>query len=81
MVKHPSNGRYYFFSTVEHATVPGFAVGVAVADRPEGPFVDAIGRALITNNMTKQTDIAWDDIDPAVFIDAKTGQAHLYWGD
>lgn len=81
VVKHPGNGRYYFFSTVEHATVPGFAVGVAVADRPEGPFVDAIGRALITNDMTKQTDIAWDDIDPAVFIDAKTGQAHLYWGN
>ena len=81
VVKHPGNGRYYFFSTVEHATVPGFAVGVAVADKPEGPFVDAIGRALITNDMTKQTDIAWDDIDPAVFIDEKTGQAHLYWGN
>jgi hypothetical protein len=29
--------------------------------------------------MTRQTDIAWDDIDPAVFID-DDGQAYLYWG-
>ena len=60
------NGKYYFYGTVEHATVPGFAIGVAVSDSPTGPFVDARGTALITNDMTKQTDIAWDDIDPAI---------------
>jgi beta-xylosidase len=74
------HGKYWFYSTVEHATVPGFAVGVAVSDSPTGPFVDARGSALITNDMTKQTDIAWDDIDPAVFVD-DDGQAWLYWGN
>lgn len=74
------HGKYWFYSTVEHATVPGFAVGVAVSDSPTGPFKDARGSALITNDMTQQTDIAWDDIDPAVFID-DDGQAWLYWGN
>jgi len=73
------HGKYWFYSTVEHATVPGFAVGVAVSDSPTGPFQDARGSALITNDMTTQTDIAWDDIDPAVFVD-DDGQAYLYWG-
>ncbi|MDR7270704.1 beta-xylosidase [Pelomonas saccharophila] len=74
------NGKYWFYSTVEHATVPGFAIGVAVSDSPTGPFVDALGKALVTNDMTKQTDIAWDDIDPAIFVD-DDGQAWLYWGN
>jgi arabinoxylan arabinofuranohydrolase len=74
------NGKYYFFSTVEHATNPGKAIGVAVSDSPTGPFVDALGEALITNDMTKQTSISWDDIDPGVFIDSD-GQAYIYWGN
>jgi beta-xylosidase len=51
-----------------------------VSDSPTGPFRDARGSALITNDMTQQTDIAWDDIDPTVFVDAD-GQAWLYWGN
>jgi arabinoxylan arabinofuranohydrolase len=72
--------KYYFYATVDHKTIPGHAIGVAVSDSPTGPFRDALGRALITNPMTKQTDIPWDDIDPAVFIDTN-GQAYLYWGN
>ena len=74
------NGKYYFYATVDHKTIPGKAIGVAVSDSPTGPFSDARGTALITNDMTKQTDIPWDDIDPAVFIDA-SGQPWLYWGN
>jgi beta-xylosidase len=74
------NGKYYFYATVDHATIPGKAIGVAVADSPTGPFRDAIGHALITNDMTKETDIPWDDIDPTVFVD-DDGQAWLYWGN
>ena len=74
------DGKYYFYAPVEHATIPGKAIGVAVSDSPTGPFVDAIGHALITNDMTRQTDIAWDDIDPGVFVD-DDGQAWLYWGN
>jgi len=74
------DGKYYFYSTVDHATIPGKAIGVAVADSPTGPFRDARGTALVTNDMTKESDIPWDDIDPAVFID-DDGQAYLYWGN
>jgi len=74
------NGKYYFYAPVEHATVPGKAIGVAVSDSPTGPFVDARGSALVTNDMTRETAISWDDIDPGVFQD-DDGQAYLYWGN
>jgi beta-xylosidase len=74
------NGKYYFYTTSMHATIPGFAIGVAVSDSPTGPFVDARGSALVTNDMTLQTAISWDDLDPAIFQD-DDGQAWLYWGN
>jgi arabinoxylan arabinofuranohydrolase len=73
-------GKYYWYVTVRHATINGFAVGVAVGDSPIGPFKDALGKALITNDMTTGTEIDWDDIDPSVFID-DDGQAYLFWGN
>ena len=51
-----------------------------MADKPEGPFVDVRGSALVTNDMTKESPIFWDDIDPGVFVD-DDGQAYLYWGN
>lgn len=74
------DGKFYWYICAEHATIPGKAIGVAVSSSPTGPFVDARGSALITNNMTTQTSISWDDIDPTVFID-DDGQAYLYWGN
>lgn len=74
------DGKFYWYTTVEHGTIDGKAIGVAVADRPEGPFKDAIGKALITNDMTTDAKISWDDIDPSVFID-DDGQAYLFWGN
>ena len=63
------NGKFYWYVTVTHSTIEGKAIGIAVADSPIGPFKDALGKAIITNNMTTHTDISWDDIDPTVFID------------
>jgi len=74
------NGKFYWYVTVSHATIPGKAIGVAVSDSPTGPFKDALGKAIITNDMTKHTDISWDDIDPSVIID-NDGQAYLFWGN
>jgi beta-xylosidase len=74
------NGKFYWYVTVSHATISGKAIGVGVSDSPTGPFEDALGKALITNDMTTQTTIDWDDIDPTVFIDSN-GQAYLYWGN
>lgn len=75
------DGTYYFYTTVRHKDdKPGFAVGVAKSESPTGPFVDARGSALITNDMTTQTGIDWDDIDPAVFIE-ENGDAYMFWGN
>ena len=74
------NGKYYFYAPVEHSGGKGKAIGVAVSDSPTGPFKDARGSALITNDMTLETDISWDDIDPHVFVD-DDGQAYIYWGN
>lgn len=73
-------GKFYWYSTVTHGSIPGKAIGVAVANSPIGPFKDARGSALITNDMTTETSIDWDDIDPAVFID-DDGQAYIFWGN
>ena len=48
------NGKFYWYVATEHATIPGKAIGVAVADNPTGPFKDARGSALITNDMTSK---------------------------
>lgn len=74
------NGKFYWYVTVEHSTIKGKAIGIAVSDSPTGPFKDALGKALITNNMTTHTDISWDDIDPTVIID-DDGQAYIFWGN
>ncbi len=78
------NGKFYWYISTFHKkdsiSNGGAAIGVAVSDRPTGPFKDAIGKALITNEMTQDMKHAWDDIDPAVFID-DNGQAYLYWGN
>lgn len=86
-------GKFYWYVTVYHdETHPGFAIGVAVSDKPEGPFKDARGSALITNDMTQapfqrkdpesgeMVDMDWDDIDPAVYID-DDGEAYIFWGN
>ena len=71
------DGRFFWYVAVDHATVPGGAIGVAVADNPLGPFRDALGAALITNDMPDDTG---DDhtIDPSVIV--HDGAAHLFWG-
>ena len=74
------DGKFYWYVSVEHGDGSGKAIGVAVADRPAGPFKDALGKALITNPMTTATDIRWDDIDPTVWIE-ENGQAYLFWGN
>lgn len=74
------NGKFYWYVAIEHATIKGKSIGVAVSDSPTGPFKDARGSALITNDMTTEAKISWDDIDPTVFID-DNGQAWLFWGN
>ncbi|MBL7708436.1 MAG: family 43 glycosylhydrolase [Chitinophagaceae bacterium] len=65
------NGKYYFyFPAAPKDTITygkGFRIGVAVANKPEGPY---------TPESTPIKGV--HGIDPNVFID-KDGQAYLYW--
>lgn len=69
------NGKYYWYISTN-----GSGIGVAVADRPEGPYKDALGKPLLTNEDCFDADHFWVCIDPAVFID-DDGQAWIFWGN
>lgn len=56
-----SNGKYYLYFCTG-----GYQEGVAVSDKPEGPFRDPV-------------QLPIGGIDPAVFID-DDGAAYYYWG-
>ncbi|MFL6119198.1 family 43 glycosylhydrolase [Actinophytocola sp.] len=70
------NGKYYLYFAANdiqsNAELGG--IGVAVADRPEGPYVDAIGRPLIGQFVNGA-----QPIDQDVFIDSD-GRAYMYYG-
>ena len=63
------NGKYYFYfpSTPKGEGMRGFNIGVAVADKPNGPFTPQASP--IKGVM---------GIDPCVLVD-KDGQAYIYW--
>lgn len=66
------NGKWYWYICVEDTTKHLHGIGVGVADRPEGPYHDVIGKPLVPGS--------WGFIDPSVFID-EDGQAYLFWGN
>lgn len=75
-------GRFYWYISTMNRTPGkgGVSVGVAVSEHPQGPFTDALGKALVTNDMTTYAKHSWDDLDPTVYID-DDGQAYLFWGN
>lgn len=66
------HGKYFFY-----APVGGDKIGVAVANRPEGPFRDARSDALV--DKARDANAGAEPIDPAVFID-DDGQTYLMFG-
>jgi hypothetical protein len=71
------DGRFYWFVSVNGFTDPGWMnIGVAVGDSPLGPFTDAIGGPLISDQLPNSSAL---NIDPTVLID-HDGQIYLYWG-
>ncbi|MBN2684457.1 MAG: family 43 glycosylhydrolase [Pontiellaceae bacterium] len=75
------NGKFYYYVSTGNTKGPGgVALGVAVSESPFGPYKDALGHALVTNDQTTYGRHSWDDLDPSVFID-NDGRAFLYWGN
>ncbi|MFD2034743.1 glycoside hydrolase family 43 protein [Belliella marina] len=64
-------GKFYMYVPITDRNNQN-GIGVAVSDSPYGPFVDPLGKPLISNSMA--------DIDPTVFVD-DDGQAYLMWGN
>lgn len=64
--------KFYLYVPISVEGWPKNVIAVAVADKPEGPFKDALGHPLIAK--------ASYNIDPTVFVD-DDGQAYLYWGN
>tara|TARA_R110002049_G_scaffold263116_1_gene439277 strand:+ start:54300 stop:55205 length:906 start_codon:yes stop_codon:yes gene_type:complete len=63
------HGKYYFFFPA------AFKIGVAIADKPNGPFKDALGRPLINENEVEGVS----SFDPTIFIDSDS-IPYLYYG-
>jgi len=62
------NNKYYFYYSAD------VNIGVAVSDKPTGPFKDPIGKPLI-----KRGSLRGQMIDPMVLVD-DDGIAYMYWG-
>lgn len=81
------NGKFYWYVPINDIVYSKdrMAIGVAVADNPEGPWIDALGKPLINDSLEMATfgitdiDQTPHTIDPTVFID-DDGQAYLQYG-
>lgn len=69
------NEKYYWYISTNST-----GIGVAVADSPEGPFKDALGKPLLTNDDCFASSHYWACIDPAIFID-DDGTHWIFWGN
>ncbi|KAH0435981.1 glycosyl hydrolase family 43 [Colletotrichum camelliae] len=71
------DGKYYIYfgaNDIQEGESKVGGIGVAVADKPEGPYKDAIGKPLIGEYHNGA-----QPIDQDVFID-DDGQAYIYYG-
>lgn len=68
-----ANGKWYLYYSVGPQNPTPSRIGVAVADRPQGPYADS-GKPLLTGGN------GFEAIDPMVFVDPKTRTPYLYAG-
>ena len=76
-----ADGRFYFYAPVlekDSDAKDRFAIGVAVADRPTGPWKDAHPSGpIISQRVPVANNI--QNIDPTVLLD-DDGRVYIYWG-
>jgi beta-xylosidase len=70
-------GKFYWYVALTPFNSLHKAIGVAVADHPVGPFRDARGSALVSNQF--ELVAGSDNFDPTVLLD-DDGQAYIFWG-
>lgn len=64
------NGKYYYYFSNGNTDI-----GAAIADGPAGPFRDALGHPLLTEDCTSTLQY-----DPTAFVDPDSGIPYLIWG-
>lgn len=69
------NGQMKFFIYFANG---GNGIGVLESDSPTGPFVDPLGKALVSRQTPNCASVTWL-FDPAVLVD-EDGSAYLYFG-
>ena len=71
--RHP-DGRYLmYYSAQPNDPTAGLCLGIAIAERPEGPFRDS-GAPLLAGGP------GFENIDPMRFVDPADGRQWLFWG-
>ncbi|WP_418262536.1 family 43 glycosylhydrolase [Flavobacterium faecale] len=63
------NGKYYFYFSNGNINT-----GVMVADKPEGPYIDALGKPMLDVDLTSTKEY-----DPTVLVD-DNGEAYIVFG-
>ena len=69
------DGRYYWYVSTNWC-----GIGVAVSDKITGPYKDALGKPLLTNEQCFTSKHSWACIDPAILID-DDGTPYIIWGN
>ncbi len=68
------DNKYYWYVSAKDKSTNKKVIGVAVGDKAIGPFVDLLGKPLITENCGQ------GNINPTVIVD-NDKQSYLTWGD
>lgn len=76
-----NHGKFWWYVPMVHKDTAarvneGFAIGVAVADHPLGPYKDATGKPIIADTTPNSIVL---NIDPAVYVD-DDDQVYMFWG-
>lgn len=69
------NGKYYWYVSTNWC-----GIGVAVSDKITGPYKDALGKPLLTNEQCFASTHSWACIDPAILID-DDNTPYIIWGN
>jgi beta-xylosidase len=74
-----NHGKFWWYVPLIHKSIrvhEGFAMGVAVADHPSGPYKAPLGKPIISDTTTNSIVL---NIDPAVYVD-DDNQVYFFWG-